>query len=243
VNAVTVFPGADVYARLDGLRAFLALVLADDTRDRETALELAGADLEVICRQVPAWCGGCPGRGPGLVCQVCGAPVPARLRQRGRVDVVSAWLDGELAAVRGELARADGKCGTLTAIATGAAAFTATQATHGPLAARVVLASAGAVFAGAVLVLLAALRPRTGTAGWCRYLVIPAGEIADLDRRGWAVSGFSGGTRWARELAAEDLGVLACLADAKYRLVRSAIGLTGAGVVLLAAGIAAGVIA
>lgn len=156
---------------------------------------------------------------------------------------MSGWLDGELAAVRGELARVDGKCGTLTAVATGAAAFTAAQAGHGPLPARAVLAAAGAVFAAAVLVLLAALRPRTGTAGWCRYLVIPAGEIADLDRQGWADSGFSGSRRRARDLAAEDLGVLAALADVKYRHVRAAVRLTGAGVVLLAAGLVAGVIA
>lgn len=52
---------------------------------------------------------------------------------------MSGWLDGELAAVRGELARVDAKCGTPTAIATGAAAFTGTQV-HGAAPARVALA-------------------------------------------------------------------------------------------------------
>lgn len=79
---ITVFPPADLYARLDGLRVFIAAVLADETRDRELALEFAEADLEGICLQAPAWCGGCEGRGGGLCCRVCGAPVPARLRQR-----------------------------------------------------------------------------------------------------------------------------------------------------------------
>jgi hypothetical protein len=77
---------------------------------------------------------------------------------------MAGWLEGELAAVRGELARVDAKCGVLTAVATGAAAFTATQAGHGPLAARVILAAAGVTFAAAVLILLPAPSgPDSGT--------------------------------------------------------------------------------
>jgi hypothetical protein len=156
---------------------------------------------------------------------------------------MSAWVDGELAAVRGELARVDGKCAVLTAIATGAAAFSATQTGHGPLAARAVLAAAGVVFAAAVLVLLAALRPRSGTAGWCRYLDMSAGAIEDLNRNGHTTL-VSGPVRtvWARDLAVEDLGVFASLAHAKYRRVRLAVDVIGAGVILLA-GMLAGVIA
>lgn len=81
-TTVTVFPPADLYARLDGLRVCIAEVLADETRDRQLALEWAEADLERICLEAPAWCGGCQGRGAGLCCAVCGAPVPARLRRR-----------------------------------------------------------------------------------------------------------------------------------------------------------------
>lgn len=82
MTTITVFPGADVYARLDGLRVFIATALADDTADWRIALEYAEADLEGIVMGAPVWCEGCAGCGDGLLCQVCGAPVPARLRQR-----------------------------------------------------------------------------------------------------------------------------------------------------------------
>jgi hypothetical protein len=156
---------------------------------------------------------------------------------------MSGWLDGELAAVRGELSRVDGKCGVLTAIATGAAAFSATQTGHGPVAARAALTAAGVVFAAAVLVLLAALRPRSGAAGWCRYLSLPAEAISDLDRNGRTGDAYPAPTTWARDLAVEDLGVFSRLAHAKYRRVRLAVDLIGAGVLLLGAGVVAGVIA
>jgi hypothetical protein len=156
---------------------------------------------------------------------------------------MSGWLDGELAAVRGELARVDGKCGTLTAIATGAAAFSATQTGHGPAAARAVLAAAGVVFAAAVLVLLAALRPRFGVAGWCRYLSLSAEAISDLDRNGRTGTCPVPATLRTRDLAVEDLGALSRLAHAKYRRVRLAVDLVGAGVFLLGTGVVAGVMA
>jgi hypothetical protein len=190
---------------------------------------------------------------PGIAGTGCGRPscqaYGRRLRvQRGSPGLydqggaaVSGWLDSELTAIRGELARVDGKCGVLTAIATGAAAFSATQTGHGPVAARAVLAAAGVVFAAAVLVLLAALRPRFGTAGWCRYLSLPAEAISDLDRHGRAGTYPAPALR-ARDLAVEDLGVLSRLAHAKYRRVRLAVDLVGAGVFLLGAGVVAGVI-
>ena len=155
---------------------------------------------------------------------------------------MSGWLDGELAAVRGELCRVDGKCGVLTAIATGAAAFSATQTGHGPVAARTAMAAAGMVFAAAVLVLLAALRPRFGTAGWCRYLSLSAEDISDLDRNGRTGTCPAPTTR-AGDLAAEDLGVLARMTHAKYRRVRLAVDLVSAGVFLLGTRVVAGVIA
>lgn len=79
---LAVLPGADVYARLDGLRAYLRTVLSD-SHDPFTALALAAGALDEICEHAPAWCAGCPGRGDGLRCAVCGAPVPASLRRGG----------------------------------------------------------------------------------------------------------------------------------------------------------------
>ena len=72
----------ELYSCLDGLRGYLAAVLADDTRDPELAVEWAVAELTAICQQAPAWCPGCPGRGTGTVCCICRAPVPAALRRR-----------------------------------------------------------------------------------------------------------------------------------------------------------------
>jgi hypothetical protein len=74
-------PAADLYARLDGLRAFLAAALAAE-RDEQLALEWAEAELAALCQAVPAWCPGCTGRDTGTVCCICGAPVPAALRRR-----------------------------------------------------------------------------------------------------------------------------------------------------------------
>jgi hypothetical protein len=75
-------PAGELYAWLDGLRGYLAAVLADDTRDPELAVEWAVAELTALCQQAPAWCPGCPGRGTGTVCRICAAPVPAALRRR-----------------------------------------------------------------------------------------------------------------------------------------------------------------
>jgi len=75
-------PPADLFARLDGLRAFLAAALAAE-RDEQLALEWAEAELAALCQAIPAWCPGCTGRGTGTVCCICGAPVPAALRRPG----------------------------------------------------------------------------------------------------------------------------------------------------------------
>ncbi len=148
---------------------------------------------------------------------------------------MSEWLNGELA-------RVDAKCGVLSAVATGAAAFTATQTGgHGPLAARVILAAAGVVFAAAVAVLLATLRPRLGTAGWCRYVAMPAADIEHLADYGWVDHGAV--RTYTDDLAQEDLAALVAITRAKFARLRLAVDLTGTGVVLLAAGVVAGVIA
>ena len=70
----------DLYARLDGLREFIAVALAAERDDRLT-LEWAQAELAALCADAPAWCPGCTGRGAGTVCCICGAPVPAALRR------------------------------------------------------------------------------------------------------------------------------------------------------------------
>jgi hypothetical protein len=155
---------------------------------------------------------------------------------------MAAWLDGELAVVRGELARTDSKCGVLTAIATGAAAFSASEAGHGPFAARFILAAAGVVFAAAVLVLLAVLRPKLGTAGWCRYMAAEPADLRRLDK-GEAVELAAGAGVWARDLGPEDLAVLTAITAVKFTRLRVAVDLIRAGIVLLAAGTVAGVIA
>lgn len=137
------------------------------------------------------------------------------------------WVDGELSAMRGELVRVDAKCATLTAIATGAAAFAGTQL-HAAVPARVVLAVAVALFAASVVVLLLALRPRTGRGGWCLYRSMTAPDIAALETE-----------TGTRPLAAADLVILSRLAGGKYRLVRVAVDMIAAGTVLLAAGMLA----
>lgn len=160
---------------------------------------------------------------------------------------MSAWIDDELAAARGELARTDSKCGVLAAVATGAAAFTVTQTGHGPVAVRLVLAVAGVVFAAAVLLLLAVLRPRFGSGGWCRYAGLAVDQVALLDDFG-SVDVVDGAgqvdhTECVQDFAAEDLVVLSRILRVKYWRLRLAVDLASAGVVLLGAGIVAGVIA
>jgi hypothetical protein len=73
---------AGLYARLDGLRMFIASSLAAESDERLT-LEWAQAEVTALCQEAPAWCPGCPGRGTAAVCCVCGAPISAALRRRG----------------------------------------------------------------------------------------------------------------------------------------------------------------
>jgi Family of unknown function (DUF5706) len=152
------------------------------------------------------------------------------------------WLAGELAAVRGELSRTDAKCGVLTAVTTGAAALAAAGASgHMPVAARVVFAAATAVLAAALLVLLAALRPRLGTAGWCRYLRMPAAQLHHLTSHGY--TDLTPSRRvYPPDLQMEDLTALAGITAGKYRLIGRAVWLLSAGLVMLGAGVLTGVI-
>lgn len=138
------------------------------------------------------------------------------------------YIDRELSAVRGELARTDGKCGTLTAIATGAAAFIGTQL-HTALPARVVLALALAAYAGSILLLLLALRPSIRPGGWHRILALSVDHTARLNRLA--------PTATTTELAARDLHALVALAVRKFTQIRLATDLIGAGTLLLAVGL------
>jgi hypothetical protein len=143
-------------------------------------------------------------------------------------------LVGDLAAVRGELARVDSKCATLAALAGAAAAYAAGQAGHGPAAARAVVAFAGVAFAATVLVLLlTVLRPRLiGAVGFCRWADLSAGEISEHARQR-AAARLRGPDR-ARAADAEALRVLSVLTRAKYQRLRLAVDLAAAGVMLLA---------
>jgi len=79
--AVTVLahPSADLYACLDGLRTYIVTAQAAEQDERLT-LDWVAAELAALCQDVPAWCPGCAGRGPGMVCRVCGGPIRAALR-------------------------------------------------------------------------------------------------------------------------------------------------------------------
>jgi hypothetical protein len=141
---------------------------------------------------------------------------------------------GELAAVRGELIRVDGKCATLAGLAVAALAFVLTQASvRTPLVERVLLVTAAVALAAAALVLLLrVLRPAFGPTGFCRWAgMSPAeiqAELADV----------------AEDFhQAAEVAVLSRLADRKFRALRTAIHLLVVAVVLIAAAILAGVIA
>ena len=127
------------------------------------------------------------------------------------------------------------------------AAFAAGQAGHGPLAARAAFALAGLALAAAVLVVLLALRPRLGSAGFCRWAAMSESDVRlscwreDTDR----IGGFAAveAARTAASAEVETLHALSVIAMAKYRRLRLAGDLAAAGVVLLAAAAVAGVIA
>jgi hypothetical protein len=158
-------------------------------------------------------------------------------------------LDSELAAVRAELARVDAKCSTLAALAGAAAAYTAGQASHGPAAVRGVLVAAGAVFTAAVLVLLlTVLRPRLGSAGFCRWAGLSACEIGSRATQlddALAIGGIPAmeAARAAREHTAHTLQTLSVITLTKYQRLRLAVDLAAVGVLLLAATGIAGAVA
>ena len=85
--AVLVHPAADLYARIDGLRAYIATARVAEQDERLT-LDWVAAELAALCADAPAWCPGCADRGPGMVCRVCGAPIRAALR-RGLAGAVA----------------------------------------------------------------------------------------------------------------------------------------------------------
>ncbi|GAA4632452.1 hypothetical protein GCM10023196_065960 [Actinoallomurus vinaceus] len=71
-------------------------------------------------------------------------------------------LSAELTAVRGELARVDAKCATLTTLTMAGLAFIATKVGHGPGLARILLSVAGLMLAAATLTLLTVICPHIG---------------------------------------------------------------------------------
>ena len=148
------------------------------------------------------------------------------------------WLEREVDAARGELARIDGKVTTLTAIATGVAAFSLSQAGHGPGVARAALLTAAGLFAAAVLILLAAIRPRLGNAGWCRHLTMGGQDLLHLD-----VRGRTPGPEPAGRPEAAHRGPAGLRRPGRRQVpqkVQLAVGLTMLAVVLLIAAAAAG---
>lgn len=142
-------------------------------------------------------------------------------------------LDEELAAVRGELTRLDGKCSTLAGLAGAALAFVvARTAEHGPVLAKIPLAVAGVALAAAAVVLLATvLRPRFGPTGFNLYATMTAGQIRHL------MQTCVGDDATCR---ARDLRILSSFARTKNRRLRLAVDLIIAAVVLIALGMTFG---
>jgi hypothetical protein len=141
-------------------------------------------------------------------------------------------LEAEVAAVRGELTRLDAKCGTLASVAGIGAAVLTGQITHGPVAARVLLAAAGLLLAVAAVLLLWILRPRMGRTGWCRWAHLDAQSITVAFTRGDAAV-----------RAADDLHVLSAITMAKQIRLRRAVDLLVAAVAVVAAALVAGAVA
>jgi hypothetical protein len=156
-------------------------------------------------------------------------------------------LATELAAVRGELTRVDAKCSTLTGLAGAMLAFLVTQAGHGPIAARVLVAAAGVVLAAAILTLLSVLRPRLGSTGFRRYATMSSAQVRALflvhSPYDPGARGNGGPAGSGDGIEAEDLQVLSVITDRKYRGLRLAVDLTVVAVVFLVFALLAGVIA
>ncbi|WP_242911458.1 hypothetical protein [Actinomadura terrae] len=145
---------------------------------------------------------------------------------------VEAELAAEVAAVRGEQARLDAKCGTLTAVVAAVTAILTSQIARAPSPVRVVLALAGLALAASAVVLLAGvLRPRLGVGGFVRYAVMTPEAIAQR---------FA--TR-APEVAVADLQFLSYLVLVKQQRLKVAIDLLTVGLVLIGLALGVAVIA
>lgn len=142
-------------------------------------------------------------------------------------------LNEELAAVRAELTRLDGKCSTLAGLSGAALAFVAARtAGHGALVVKVPLVAAGAALAAAAVVLLTmVLRPRFGPTGFNRYAVMTSDQIRKALETG-SDDGDAGRTR--------DLHILSTFARRKNRRLRLAVDLIVIAVVLITLAMGAG---
>lgn len=138
----------------------------------------------------------------------------------------------ELAAVRGELARVDAKCGTLSALTMAGLAFLTTQVDHGPMPVRSLMATAGVLLAAATLVLLAVIRPRLGSTGFRLYARIDPAALRHLLTDQDA----------AARLAEHDLVTLSGIVNRKYRALAAAVALAAAAVLTTAAAITTGLL-
>jgi Pycsar effector protein len=122
-------------------------------------------------------------------------------------------LAEELAAVRGELARVDGKSSTLLALAAGGLAVAATTHPHSVLGAWLIRAAMFTTAVALVLVLFV-VRPRLGRTGFFQHARRSAAdtrtELAESDLHAWR----------SRELL-----VLSRIAVRKYELLRAAVTL------------------
>lgn len=144
-------------------------------------------------------------------------------------------LDGELAAVRGELNRLDSKAATLIAVVGAVMAILTSQIGRSALPVRITLAAAGLALTGAaVLLLVMVLRPRLGSTGFCRWADTAPDEIQSLFRaRPYRVA----------ELQPADLHFLSVLVLRKQRWFRRAVDLVVLGLALVWAALVAGVVA
>ena len=134
-------------------------------------------------------------------------------------------LSAELAAVRGELPRVDGKCGTLAGLTMAGVAFLATQVGHGPVPVRVLMGAAGVVLAAATLVLLlAVIRPRMGSTGFRLYAQKTPATVGEAVADHAAAGGLH-----ERELVA-----VSVIVNRKYLALRAATDLTAVAVALTA---------
>ena len=143
-------------------------------------------------------------------------------------------LNEELAAVRTELTRLDGKSSTLTTLAGAALAFVvAHTAGHAPIAVKVPMVIAGiAVACAAVLLLATVLRPRLGPTGFNRYSTMTSAQICALLKTGTG----------ADADRAKDLEILSRFARVKNLRYRLALDLTVTGVALIALAMAIGLL-